>query len=67
MKTKKWPARWYHVLVDFGPDVQPWLVAVEATSSSDARKACANLVDRGGRIVEVSLNKPTVRAARYAT
>ncbi len=45
--------RWYHVLVDYGPDVQPWLVAVEATSSSDARMACADLVERGGRIVEV--------------
>jgi hypothetical protein len=33
--------RWYYVHVDFGPDVQPWLTAIEASSPEDARTQLA--------------------------
>jgi hypothetical protein len=29
--------RWYYARVDFGPGIQPWLTAIEATSPEDAR------------------------------
>jgi hypothetical protein len=31
--------RWYYAEVDFGPKIQPWLTAIEATSVKDARSA----------------------------
>ncbi len=36
MKTIQEP-RWYYARVDFGPRIQPWLTAIEATSPEDAR------------------------------
>lgn len=29
--------RWYYAHVDFGPGVQPWVTAIEASSPEDAR------------------------------
>ncbi len=37
---KKWPLRWYHVLVET-PDGERSLIAIEATSARDARQAIA--------------------------
>ena len=45
--------RWYAVTVDWGSGKQPWLVAVEATTSVAARRSRSikKLVKLGGRIV----------------
>ena len=45
--------RWYAVTVDWGSGKQPWLVAVEATSSVAARRSrpIKTLVKRGGRVI----------------
>jgi len=37
MDTDSQDLRWYYAHVDFGPDVQPWLTAIEASSPEDAR------------------------------
>ncbi len=29
--------RWYYAHVDFGPGIQPWLTAIEASSPEDVR------------------------------
>lgn len=29
--------RWYYAHVDFGPDVEPWLTAIEGSSPEDVR------------------------------
>lgn len=33
--------RWYYAHVDFGPGKKPWLTAIEATSTEDARSQLA--------------------------
>jgi hypothetical protein len=40
MKKSQEP-RWYYARVDFGPGIQPWLTAIEATSPEEARSALA--------------------------